>query len=147
MAIAVFFVANTFGQKRKGPDREKVKAYKIAYITDQLNLSSEEAQKFWPVYNEHEDKMDAMRKQENQSVRKMFRDQDEIDSISEKDAKSIITLVMGIQEKMLSERKGYIKKLSAILPYRKIVKLQMAERQFKRKLFEELKKRRKKFRE
>ncbi len=35
------------------PPREKIKALKIAYITKELNLTSAEAEKFWPVYNEY----------------------------------------------------------------------------------------------
>ena len=30
--------------------KEKVKALKVAYITEQLDLTTEEAQKFWPIY-------------------------------------------------------------------------------------------------
>lgn len=33
---------------------ERVKALKIAFITQALNLTSDEAQKFWPVYNTYE---------------------------------------------------------------------------------------------
>jgi len=31
---------------------ERIKAQKMAFITNKLNLSSEEAQLFWPVYND-----------------------------------------------------------------------------------------------
>ena len=33
---------------------EKVQALKIAFITQKLELTSEEAQRFWPVYNRYE---------------------------------------------------------------------------------------------
>ena len=39
---------------------ERIEALKIAYITKQLQLSSEEAQKFWPVYNTYESEMKQM---------------------------------------------------------------------------------------
>jgi hypothetical protein len=35
------------------PPREKIKALKVAFITKELNLTSGEAEKFWPVYNEY----------------------------------------------------------------------------------------------
>jgi Skp family chaperone for outer membrane proteins len=35
------------------PQREKIKTLKVAYITKELNLTSGEAEKFWPVYNEY----------------------------------------------------------------------------------------------
>jgi len=35
------------------PPKERIKALKVAYITKELNLTSAEAEKFWPVYNEY----------------------------------------------------------------------------------------------
>jgi hypothetical protein len=35
------------------PPKERIKALKVAYITKELNLTSSEAEKFWPVYNEY----------------------------------------------------------------------------------------------
>ena len=34
-------------------DKEKIEAVRTAYITNQLNLTPEEAQKFWPIYNRY----------------------------------------------------------------------------------------------
>ncbi|HEY8396824.1 MAG TPA: hypothetical protein VIK80_02720 [Flavihumibacter sp.] len=39
------------GDERGG--RERLEALKIAYLTKELNLTAEEAQKFWPVYNQY----------------------------------------------------------------------------------------------
>ena len=36
-------------------DRKKIQAMEVAYITKELNLSPEEAQKFWPVFNKYRD--------------------------------------------------------------------------------------------
>jgi Skp family chaperone for outer membrane proteins len=35
------------------PRAEKLEAIKVAYITKELSLTSDEAQKFWPVYNQY----------------------------------------------------------------------------------------------
>lgn len=37
---------------QKGQNHERFEAEKVAYITQQLSLSVEEAQAFWPVYNQ-----------------------------------------------------------------------------------------------
>ncbi len=47
-------------------DGSRLEALKIAYITKKLNLSTEEAQRFWPIYNEYSEeirqaKLDAIR--------------------------------------------------------------------------------------
>jgi hypothetical protein len=38
-------------------DGGRLQALKIAYITKKLNLSPEEAQKFWPIYNQYADEI------------------------------------------------------------------------------------------
>jgi hypothetical protein len=53
----VFFVAfHAFADRFDHFDFDKFKAKKIAYITDAINLTPAEAEKFWPVYNEFEQK-------------------------------------------------------------------------------------------
>ena len=56
LALAVSFSAvaqkPAQGPERKGQDHERFEAEKVAYITQQLSLSVEEAQAFWPVYNQ-----------------------------------------------------------------------------------------------
>lgn len=42
------------GEKMNEEKREKIELYKIQYITEKLNLTSNEAQVFWPIYNEHQ---------------------------------------------------------------------------------------------
>jgi hypothetical protein len=129
----------------KTPDPDKVKAYKIAYITDVLDLSSAEAQKFWPVYNEHEKVMTELRKQENAIIRKFIKNKDDIESISETDAKQVLTSMKKIRAKIDDHSLALVDKLKKILPYKKVLKLIVAERRFKKILLERLKKRRKRF--
>jgi hypothetical protein len=55
MALGVSAVSlaqddNDAGQKGNG---SRIEALKIAYLTKKLNLSTEEAQKFWPIYNQY----------------------------------------------------------------------------------------------
>ena len=46
---------------QKGGGGARLEAYKIAYITKRLNLTPEEAQKFWPIYNKYTTDMRALR--------------------------------------------------------------------------------------
>jgi hypothetical protein len=59
---------NDAGQKGAG---SRIEALKIAYLTKKLNLSTEEAQKFWPIYNEYmgeirKTRLDARQNQEGE---------------------------------------------------------------------------------
>ena len=47
-------VASLFSVTAKAQDGEKIKALKIAFITQKLQLTPEEAQKFWPIYDQYE---------------------------------------------------------------------------------------------
>ncbi|MEB8347550.1 hypothetical protein OO010_15985, partial [Flavobacteriaceae bacterium KMM 6898] len=62
LVLLLLITVVSFAQDR--PDREKIKALKVAFITERLDLSSKEAQLFWPIYNEHEANMDALRVKE-----------------------------------------------------------------------------------
>ena len=41
--------------------KDKVKAQRVAYITQELELSETEAQKFWPIYNTYQSEIEQLR--------------------------------------------------------------------------------------
>ncbi len=41
--------------------RERIEAQRIAFITDQLHLTPDEAARFWPIYNEYKDGLKDLR--------------------------------------------------------------------------------------
>jgi hypothetical protein len=43
------------------PDGSRLEALKIAYLTKKLNLTPEEAQRFWPIYNNYAGEIRAAR--------------------------------------------------------------------------------------
>lgn len=64
LTLAVFAQENENNQK---PDGNRLEALKIAFITKRLNLTPEEAQKFWPVYNQYAAELKKVRLDANQS--------------------------------------------------------------------------------
>lgn len=44
------------------PNGSKVEALKIAYLTKKLNLSPQEAQRFWPIYNNYANELRSTKK-------------------------------------------------------------------------------------
>lgn len=59
-AMAAFFVS--FAQPRGGGMRaNRLEAVKIAFMTKYINLSADEAQKFWPTYNAYDNEIKKMR--------------------------------------------------------------------------------------
>src|SRR5688500_17983103 len=44
-----------FSQNESNVDAGRLQAYKIAYLTKRLNLTPQEAQRLWPIYNKYND--------------------------------------------------------------------------------------------
>lgn len=136
--ITLLIISLTWqGFSQDNDRRERIKALKVAYITEQLDFTSSEAQKFWPIYNAFEDQEQQLRR-ENYSKRK----ETDVASLSEQDAKKMIDDMLSTEKKKLELRETFIKDLQKILSSKKIIKLKITEDQFNKKMFEEYKKRR-----
>ena len=135
IALLVSFSLNGFAQDND--KRERIKALKVAYLTERLELSKIEAQQFWPIYNAFEAKEQQLRK-EKYSQRK----DTDIESLSEQEAKEMIEEMMSNENKKHQLREKFVRDLQSILPSKKVIKLKLAEDQFNKKMFEEYKKRR-----
>lgn len=48
-----FFAGLSYFCKAQPGKGERIEAIKVAYITKELNLTADEAQKFWPLYNQY----------------------------------------------------------------------------------------------
>ena len=63
--------------------REKVKALKVAYITEQLELTTDEAQKFWPIYNAFDENQSELRHEKMRAILDRFKPGN-VEKLSEK---------------------------------------------------------------
>ncbi len=59
--MIILFLA-TLGMNAQDRKFEEIKAHKTAFITEEVNLTSTQAEKFWPIYNKHEQEVMALRK-------------------------------------------------------------------------------------
>ena len=62
--LPVWATAQDQGQRKSDRDRrterEAIQAQKVAFITQEVGLTSEEAEKFWPLYNEMDRKLNEL---------------------------------------------------------------------------------------
>ena len=118
------------------PNRDKIKTLKIAYITEQLNLSEKEAQQFWPIYNNFEEENSNLRKQGYNARKKA-----DLNAISEEDALILLKEMRMNENKRQSLENDFIDRLTKVISAKKIIMLHKIEDDFKRKMFDEYKKR------
>lgn len=120
--------------------KEKIKALKIAYITKDLNLSSNEAEKFWPIYNAFEEKQFELRMIKMRKVR-MELDSKSLDAFSEAEANLLLTQIDNIEDETFQNRKKLIVDLRKVISPIKILKLKQAEDNFNKSLLKQYKNR------
>jgi hypothetical protein len=123
------------GDKPTQSGAERVQALKVAFITKALSLTSEEAEKFWPIYNDYSDRRDSVRK-ELQENRKKVREQSE--KLSAEELLKLADEEMSLRQRDLDLQKEMHEKLKKVLPAKKLALLYVAEEDFKKELLKML---------
>ena len=131
-ATLMFLVISVAAQPRK----EKIETYKIAFITQKLNLTTQEAQQFWPIYNEYADKLETNRKTYRQTAKKA-----NVEIMTDKEAEEFLNAEYNLKQKELELYKEYYGKFKKVLPIKKVALLKQAEEEFKRELIKNIRER------
>lgn len=131
LTLFLSFSLSVFSQDHK-QKRDQIKALKVSFLTTELNLTSDESAKFWPVYNTYEEKEYQIRHDKMRSIIKKI-DQAG-NTLTEKDANTYLTQLQEAEEELLALRKKMVTELKPIIGAVKVIKLQKAEFDFKRKL-------------
>lgn len=119
----------------QNPNLEKLNNYKIGFFTRRLNLTSGEAEKFWPVYNEYQGQRNQIQL-EKLKLNRIFNQNESTlsdNQLSEMGDKYVGCLV---QESALAVT--FHKKLKEVLPASKVIMYYQAENQYKAQLLNEL---------
>lgn len=116
--------------------KEQIKALKVAYITDELSLTSDEATKFWPLYNAFEDKQQDIKRQKLKAYLDRS-DEDSFDKLSEKEAATMLAQIEYTEEELYQLKKKFVSNLKGVISPIKILKLKKAEENFNRKLLQQ----------
>ncbi|MGB4398729.1 MAG: hypothetical protein WBJ10_05130 [Daejeonella sp.] len=121
----------SFAQKSPGRS-EHIESIKVAFITSKLDLTAEEAQKFWPIYNNY-----------NKEFLVLLKKKREARYNKNSDPNETITADLVYESKMLELKKKYRKLYAKAIPPEKILALYRAESEFREHLYRQLKSRRK----
>lgn len=121
-------------QAQPGKRMERIHAIKVAYLTDKLQLTSEQSEKFWPIYNRYEEERFAIgRKYRKEAIGEGKTPEEAMRSIDDD---------IEMQEKMLELRKKYKEEFLKVISPKQLATLVESEREFKKLLLQQLKERR-----
>lgn len=128
--LTLFISINAYSQYH----REKVKELKIPFISERLNLSEEEAEKFWPVYNAYEETTSKIK---HEIIRKTHREiKESVSNISDKKSQELLDRLTKAENNLHDENVKLISKLKKIISPKKIILLRVAEEEFNKRLFD-----------
>ncbi|KQB39495.1 MULTISPECIES: hypothetical protein [Flavobacterium] len=138
LPIILFLISFSFYAQSGKTDekREKIKAYKVSFLTTELELTSTEAEKFWPIYNAYDDKQFELRHQKMKTYMRKL-DDDNINSMSEKEAVTLLSQMESTDKELYLLRDKYMTNLKKVLSAKKILKLKKSEDDFNRKLLQQ----------
>lgn len=122
----------SFAQNR--PDKEKIKSLKVAFITERLDLSSKEAQAFWPIYNEYEENREMLRQKERTQIRGKVKNANEL---SEKESRDLLDKYISFEDEEEALDKAFLQKVSSVISAKKTLLLIRSDHDFKRQLIKQ----------
>ncbi|MCA8829822.1 hypothetical protein [Hymenobacter pini] len=117
------------GMRRQGRLSQLENA-RIAYLTEQVALTPDQAQKFWPVYNE----FTAKRRDLNRRMR-LLRPAN-LDGLSDQQIRDNLSQVFALRQQEVSLEKEYFDKFQRVISVRQVGKLFLAERQFTKEVLQ-----------
>ena len=114
--------------------RERIEAQRVAFITQQLRLTPDEAARFWPVYNEYRDALKEMREDFERP---------DLESITEEEAGVIIEQHLQQEQRKIELKRTLLTRLRTVVSAKKVLMLQRAENEFNRELLRKVQERNK----
>lgn len=121
---------------KEGSRKEKIRALKVSFITQELSLTEKEGELFWPIYDKYEVKRMALRKS-HKAMRDKFKGRD-VEELSDLEAKELLDAEMKFRQDKLALDQSFEKELLAVLPVKKVLKYYRAERNFRRQLLKKM---------
>lgn len=106
--------------------KDKIKAARVGLITQRLNLTPDQAQKFWPIYNEFD--------QKRADVRKPYRDAQKDINPNNPDPKqqqALVDLGIKVKQDELNLEKEYSAKMMSVITAQQMLNLRKAEHDFR----------------
>lgn len=119
--------------------REKVEALRKQHINEKLELSEKEKTAFWAAHDGFKKEMKESRK-EIKTMRKNLADN--LETLSDADVEKKVKEIEALEMKNAEKKRAYSTKIANIIGYKKLVKLAMAEREFKREMLRKMKEKR-----
>lgn len=135
LCVLMVWLTTSVAVAQQPGKREKIEALRVSFISQKVNFTTQEAQQFWPLYNEYSDKLELNRR----TFRQQFKKNQERDFSTDKEAEAYLSAELSMKQKEVELYKEYYEKFRKILPVKKVALLRLAEEDFKKELIKNIK--------
>jgi len=123
--VGIFVIILISVSARAQGDESKMRAARVGFITSRLDLTPQQAEKFWPVYNEYVKKREEIQMNRRRSIL-----ENREDGISNDEARQMIDNELKNRQNEIALDKEYLEKLQAVIEPTQVLRLMRAEREF-----------------
>ena len=117
-------------EEDKDARHERIKALKVAFFTQELDLTEKKAEKFWPIYNKYEREKYELHKREHIDL-------DNVECMSEAESEDLLNEFLSVESEEYKIKKQLFRDLKQIISAKEIIKLHKREDEFHKKLIKE----------
>ncbi len=138
--IMLMFTTIGFAQdgngSRRGYDREKMEAARIAFLTNRLELDSETAKVFWPIFTEYEKEKGVLFKKYNAQKRALYSDRTK--ALSDENADKMLDIYLGQKQASLDLEKKYLNRFKEVLTHKQVWMVIRFDSDFRRSIMQRI---------
>jgi len=106
--------------------QEKINGLRIAYLTDKLGLTPEQAEKFWPIYREF-----ALKRMEARAELRQAKKGMDPNNPDPKKQQELVDLSLKVKQRVLDLEKEYSGRLLKVVTAQQMLRLPTAEAEFR----------------
>ena len=125
--ILLLAFLGVYAQNKKA--MEQIESARIALITERLELTPAQAEKFWPLYREYNE--------QRRLLRQEFRDTRQgvdMQNLTDEQSKELVQKAMDMKQRQLNLEKKYSERMTSVISAQQMLRLRNAEKDFQQML-------------
>ena len=135
ISLLLLFIS-TITLSQNNDKLDKIKALRVAFISTKLELTSNEAQKFWPIFNEFDKNQSDLRKEKRMLMMRLKHQN--TSSLSDIEMQKLLDTSELLESNIQTNRQQLVKNLRGVISAQKIILLKQLEEDFKKTLLKQM---------
>ena len=129
--LLIMVIPSVSGQVRQGNVIRKIQAKKVAFFNEKLQLTPEESEQFWPVYNDYSNRKNLINQQRNSLMAYYIQNEN---NLNEKEMTETLEKILDFQRQETALMENYTNKFRQFMSDSKVIKIFVTELQFRKYL-------------